>query len=310
MAFHVIVGAGSPGAATAQLLAEDGEDVRLVTRSGRGPDHERIEKIALDATDADALAKVTDGAATLFNCAMPAYDSWPELWPSLADAMLAAAERTGVVYVTLGNTYPYGPIGAEPVTEDQPIAPTTIKGEVRAKMWLDALAAHEAGRVRTVEVRPNDFLGAHAFSIFTILIVPAVLGDQPAAVPADLDAPHTWSHNVDVARTLIAASRDEGAYGRAWHVPSNEPVSFRDLTNRFAEIAGVATPQLSRMSPQDFHAAAKENPIVAELTEMSYLFQRPFVLDTSAAQARFGIEPTPLDESLRLTAESFATAAA
>jgi hypothetical protein len=34
----------------------------------------RVKREALDATDADALARLADGASTIFNCAMPAYD--------------------------------------------------------------------------------------------------------------------------------------------------------------------------------------------------------------------------------------------
>jgi nucleoside-diphosphate-sugar epimerase len=306
MADHVIVGAGSPGAATARLLAEAGDDVRLVTRSGNGPEHPRIARIALDASDADGLAAVVDGAATLFNCAMPAYNRWPTDWPPLADAMLSAAERTGVRYVMLGNAYGYPPVDG-PVAEDQPFAPVSIKGEVRAKMWHDALEAHRAGRVRVADVRPGDFIGPNAYSIFTILVVPAVLAGQPAAVPADLDAPHTFSYTLDVARALVAVAGDETAFGQAWNVPSNPPVSVRELTKRFAAAAGVPAPELLRMTPHDFHAAAKADPIVGELPELGYLWQRPFALDSTKAQQAFGIEPTPLDEALRLTAESFAT---
>ena len=38
MATHVIVGAGPIGSATARLLADDGHEVRVVTRGGAGPD--------------------------------------------------------------------------------------------------------------------------------------------------------------------------------------------------------------------------------------------------------------------------------
>src|SRR5215472_14245902 len=49
MAKHVIVGAGAVGSAAALLLAERGEQVRLVTRHGSGPRHAGIELIAADA---------------------------------------------------------------------------------------------------------------------------------------------------------------------------------------------------------------------------------------------------------------------
>ena len=46
---HVIVGAGATGSATARQLAEAGVSVRIITRSGSGPLHPNIERIAADA---------------------------------------------------------------------------------------------------------------------------------------------------------------------------------------------------------------------------------------------------------------------
>ena len=57
MAMHVIVGAGAVGSATALLLAARGEQVRIVTRHGSGPEQPGIERIAADATDAERLTE-------------------------------------------------------------------------------------------------------------------------------------------------------------------------------------------------------------------------------------------------------------
>jgi nucleoside-diphosphate-sugar epimerase len=91
MTFHVVVGAGPVGTATALLLANDGDDVRVITRRGTGPSHPRIELVAADATT--QLTSLTEGAATLINCAMPPYDRWPEETPALSAALLTAAEK-------------------------------------------------------------------------------------------------------------------------------------------------------------------------------------------------------------------------
>jgi uncharacterized protein YbjT (DUF2867 family) len=60
MSLHAIVGAGLVGSATARRLAESGERVRIVSRTGRGPEHPTIECVAADATDA-ALRRVAQG---------------------------------------------------------------------------------------------------------------------------------------------------------------------------------------------------------------------------------------------------------
>ena len=78
MPTHVIVGAGPVGSETALSLAQRGEQVRIITRSGGGPAHPAIERVAADATDADRVSALAEGARALYNCANPQYHSgWP-----------------------------------------------------------------------------------------------------------------------------------------------------------------------------------------------------------------------------------------
>ena len=296
MSLKVVVGAGAVGVPTALLLAEAGERVRLVSRRGYGPVHPRIELVAADAADTARLAEVARGAATLYNCAVPPYDQWPALWPPLAASLLAAAERTGADYVMVGNAYGYGPVDG-PVTEDRPLAATTSKGQVRARMWLGAKAACDAGRVRATEVRAHDFLGPGAASYYTLTVQSAVLAGQKATFfPADLDAPHSWTYTVDTARTAIAAGEHTESWGRAWHVPSTADISVRQLTRLIAEAAGTAPAGLAAMTRDDLAALAASDTIVAEITEMLYMTERPAILDSGDTRRLLGLRATPIDE--------------
>ncbi|MDT5066282.1 MAG: hypothetical protein QOK02_2437 [Mycobacterium sp.] len=297
MSLNVVVGAGGAGVATAELLAEAGHEVRLITRRGSGPSHPRIERVALDGTNTAELIRALTGASTLFNCAAPPYHSWPEQLPRLAAALLEAAITAGVDYVMLGNLYGYGPVDA-PMTEDLPLRPNSVKGALRAQMWADAKAAHDAGRVRVTEVRASDFIGRGAMSVFTIMVAPKILAQKTALFPADLDAPHSWTGTVDAARALIAASANERAWGCAWHAPTNGPVSARELAAMLARCANVGAPKLYRMPGWLLGAAALTSKVVRELPEMQYQLQKPFVVDSTRMQREFGLSPTPLADIL------------
>ncbi|MFE6863926.1 NAD-dependent epimerase/dehydratase family protein [Nocardia sp. NPDC057668] len=296
MSLHVVAGAGSTGSRTALLLAESGERVRLVSRRGLGPAHPLIELAAGDASDAERLTELATGASALINTAWPAYNRWPTDFPPIAAALLSAAERTGATLVSLSNIYGYGRADG-PLTEDLPMAPISVKGAVRAQIWLDALAAHAAGRARVAEVRAADFLGGDAGSLFNLLVTTPVLAGEPAAYPGDLDAPHSWSFVDDVARTLVTVARDDRAPGHAWHVPSTT-VSVRELTARLAARAGAPEPRLTSMSLGDIAWAGAQDPIVAELIEMSYTMTHPELLDSTRTERTFGLSPTPLEDVL------------
>src|SRR4051794_17855953 len=158
---HVIVGAGPVGSATATLLADRGEHVRVVTRSGRGPAHPQIELVAADAGDAARLTELTEGAAAVYNCANPQYHRWPTDWPPIAAALLTAAERTGAVLASASNLYGYGPVDG-PIGPETPLAATHPKLKLRADMWREQLARHRTGRIRTTEVRGSDYIEANS----------------------------------------------------------------------------------------------------------------------------------------------------
>src|SRR5262252_4948496 len=180
MSEHVIVGAGAVGSATAVLLAQRGEHVRVISRRGTGPQHDGVELVAADATDAERLTELTQGAAALYNCASPQYHQWFTDWPPLAAAFLTASERTGAVYASMSNLYGYGPVDG-PITPQLPVAATHPKLRLRAEMWNDMLAAQHAGRIRAVEVRASDYIEAN--SILSTVIGKSVLAGKRAYAP-------------------------------------------------------------------------------------------------------------------------------
>ncbi|GAA1194206.1 NAD-dependent epimerase/dehydratase family protein [Kitasatospora gansuensis] len=296
----VVTGAGSTGSATARLLAEQGESVRLVTRSGSGPEHPGIERVAADVTDPDRLTALIEDAEALINCAAPPYDRWKQEFPPLAEALLTAAERTGARYVMLGNLYGYGPLDG-PVTEQRPPAPSTVKGEVRARMWADALAAHRAGRARVTEVRAGSYFGPGAQSLFLILAGRQLVTGEPARYYADLDAPHSWAYPADVARTLVAAVRSEESWGLPWHVPAFATLSARALGDALAAAAGAPAARLSAMDDRELAELALKFPVLGAVAEMRYLTHQATVLDSTHTERTFGLRATPLAEVLAAT---------
>lgn len=302
MALHVVVGAGPVGSGTAVLLAEQGHEVRVVTRSGSGPKHAGVELVRADAADAAALRRAAEGAAALYNAVNPPYHRWLTEWPPIASSLLAAAEATGAVLVTMSNLYIYGqPDG--PMTEGDPLASTLPKARVRARMWEEALAAHEAGRVRVAEARASDFFGpgatvnAHLGERF----IPRVLAGRPVWVFGDPDAPRTWTYLPDIARALATLGTDERAWGRAWHVPSDPPLSQRGAAEEIARLAGVRAPAMRGIPRSAVRAVGLAVPMIREIPKVLYQFEKPFIMDSSAFTSTFGITATPMEEALRTT---------
>jgi nucleoside-diphosphate-sugar epimerase len=306
MSTHVIVGAGPIGRATARQLSELGHRVVLVTRSGSGSDLPGVEAVSADAADPAVLSELTRGAEVLYNCASPAYHRWVTDWPPLAASMLTAAERSGAVLAMVGNLYGYGPVTG-PMTEDLPLRAVGPKGRVRAQMWTDALAGHEAGRVRAVEVRGSDYIGPDAQSQLGDRVVPRLLAGKPVQVLRSADTAHSWTYVEDVAQLLVIAGSDSRAWGRPWHVPSNPPRTQREAVADLCRAAGVSQVKVGEVPPLVLKAIGLFNPLMRELPEVAYQLAGPFVIDDSAARRTFDLSPTPWDVVLKATVDSYRT---
>ncbi|MEU9037871.1 NAD-dependent epimerase/dehydratase family protein [Streptomyces sp. NPDC048352] len=298
---HVVIGFGPAGAATARLLVERGHSVRVVTASGRAPEP-GIEHVALDARDGERLTEVARGAAALYHCAAPPYHRWAAQWPPLTASVCAAAEATGAVLVMLGNLYGYGPVDA-PMTEELPLAATGPKGRVRAAGWERAHALHAQGRIKAVEVRASDFFGPGVTDggHLAARVVPPLLRGKPVSTLGDPDAPHSWTYLPDVARALVEVAGEERAWGRPWHAPTGPALSVREMTRRLAAEAGTAPVPVRGLPPAVLGVGSLFSPLLRELKEIRYQFDRPFVVDASAYEAAFTVRATPVDEQVKVT---------
>ena len=301
---HLVIGAGVIGGRVAQLLAERGEQVSVVSRSGAGPAD--VTRVAADARDAETMTRLASGAAVIYNCVNPPYHRWPTDWPPIAASVLSAAESSGAVLVTLSNLYGYGPRAggydpSHPMTEETPLAATGPKGRVRARVWQDALAAHQSGRVRAVEVRAADFVGPGAESALGERALRQIRQGKSVSVLGRADRLHTWSFTEDVAGMLVVAGADPDAWGRAWHVPSNEPHTQREVISDLGAAAGTGPARVRPVPSAVLAGMGLVWPLMRELRETEYQFRDDFVMDSSAAQTAFGLKPTAWEEIVAVT---------
>ncbi|HZB51248.1 MAG TPA: NAD-dependent epimerase/dehydratase family protein [Mycobacteriales bacterium] len=298
MTEHVVVGAGATGTAIARRLAGAGAEVALLSRSGRGPDLPGVRRGTVDAQDPAALTAAARGAKVLYLCVNPPrYDQWAQQWPPLTTAFLAAAEATGALLAMVGNLYPYGPVDG-PMREGLPDRAPGPKAKLRAALTAEALARHEAGRIRTVEVRPSDFVGSSGDSHLD-RVLPRALSGRPVRMVGAVDQPHSWTYVEDVATALVTAAGSAAAWGRVWHVPTNPPRSQREAVHDHCRAAGIEPVPVRVVPHLALRAAGLVQRHLAELAETRYQFVRPYVLDSAASEAALGLRPTPWDEVCR-----------
>ena len=238
---------------------------------------------------------------------------WPTYWPPVAEAFLVAAERTGAVLVTASCLYGYGPVD-EPMVEGMPDAATGDEGRGSGPaMWAEALAAPRGrpdpgrrgarlglhgpgghGRARTSRRSRRAALAGKAVRVFG-RPGPAALVHRRARHGSG--AGRGGRRAAGVGPGLARADQpagDPGA-GRRRRVPGRRPRAgdgARAGRGRCSAIGGRLV------------------PVLREMRETDYQFQRPYVLDSSAIERELGLAPTPWDEVCRATAEAAGVPAA
>ncbi len=312
MTHHLVLGAGGVGRATTADLVALGHTVTLASRSGRvneRPWHDThpdsVDVVAVDASDAQALTELARGATSIVNAVNPpTYTTWDTDWPPIAAATLTAAEASGAGLVMVGNLYGYGQVEA-PMREDDPLRPAGHKGRVRADMWTEALARHDAGRVRVTELRSSDYFGPgttpRTSYLGDILIEALLAGRTPFLPVGRADAPHSWTYVPDVGRLAARIATGDVGWGRVWHVPTAPARTFDEAAADVARLAGVRDRRV-RVLPRPLGTAAGlVVPVMRELRETRHQFERSFVLDSDLTQRTFDLVPTPWDEALTAT---------
>ncbi len=231
----------------------------------------------------------------------PPYHQWPERFPALQNSVISAARACGATLISMENLYMFGATGGAAMSEDTPLAPNTRKGEVRANMTRELAAAHGRGEIRAASVRASDFFGPRVLqSALGDRVFARILDGKTAQVLGDPELPHAYTYVGDIARALVLVGNEPSAWGKAWHVPSDETTTTRQIVAMIGEVAGVparatATPKLLCESWDD---SIRKSENCWRCCMNSRSRSSPM---SSALQARFGFRPTPLRDALEAT---------
>lgn len=303
---HVVIGAaGGTGSAVVDELASRRLRVRAVTRSGKGDAPERVEQVAADVGDVEGARRACEGAAVVYHCAQPPYTKWPELFPPMTQAVLDGAAAAGAKLVFADNLYVYGPPDG-PMTEEMPHRAQGKKGRTRIEMADALLRAHADGRARVTIGRSSDYYGPRGTtSTVGENIMKPALHDKRVRWLGSLDQPHTLNYLADMGRALATLGERDEADGQVWHLPAAEPLTGRQFLQLLFEAAGKPLKAGVASRPM-LRIGGVFNPLIRELNETLYQFERPFVSDASKFQATFGpFEPTPHRTAVSRTVDWF-----
>ncbi len=310
MMIAILGATGAVGKALAAELGRTGTPFRVVARSEEklryafGRYGDLVEYRAADLEDPQGAAAATKDIDLVFYTVGVPYTNFA-LHPKLVRSALDAAVASGVKrFVLVGTVYPYGIPRTDFVDESHPRDPQTFKGRMRKEQEDLVLGADGRNGLRTTILRPPDFYGPDSELSYAADMFKAALEGRAANVIGPIDTPHEFVFVPDVAKTLLALSNCDGAYGKAWNLAGPGPIT----TRRFAEMIFAAAGQKMRLRIAGkwmLNLLGVFKPMMREIAEMHYLWTTPVKLDDSRLRQLLPeLKKTPYEDGIRLTLEA------
>jgi nucleoside-diphosphate-sugar epimerase len=296
---QTILGAGGPiGVELARALANYISHIRLVSRKPEKV-NATDELFKADLTDQLMVDKAIAGSEVVYITIGFKYDIhvWQEQWPALMTNVIASCKKHKAKLVFFDNVYMYDRKHMYYMTEDTPIRPTSKKGKVRAQIASMLMDEVERGRLTALIARSADFLGP-ANSIITETVYKNLAKGKKADWFASTSRLHSYTFVPDAAKATALLGNTLDAYNQVWHLPTAPPLTGKQWVELFAREMGVK-PQVRAVPLLLIRAMGFFTPIMKELYEMGYQYDRDYVFKSTKFEKRFGIKPTSPQEGVK-----------
>lgn len=308
----VVLGYGPVGQAViAQLMAEgQSRDVVVAQRHRPNSLPEGVTFVACDSQILASVQAAFAGASQIVLTIGFAYERavWAEQWPRAMAHVLKAAEEVGARLVFVDNLYMYGP-QRSPLLETMPLTHFGAKPAVRAAITRQWMTAHREGKVRVAALRAPDFYGPNvAQSHLGDLAFGALAQGKPAMLIVDPNQKHDFAYVPDIARGVISLlNAPDEDFGQAWHIPCAPIQTPREILALASAQTGKPL-KLSAMPMFLLPVIGLFSPMMREMAEMRFQWDRPYEVDSSKFAKRFWNDPTPFSEGVAATLKAYQTA--
>jgi len=305
---YTIIGAGGAiGSPLAQMLLDEKQPVRLLSRSGKVSSGAESRKA--DVFNQAELTEAVHGSKVAYLLVGLDYNTklWQEKWPIVMQNTIRACADTSVPLIFFDNVYMYGPVDGK-MTEETSFRPSSKKGEVRAKIARMLLDAIQRGELQASIARSADFYGpwADEKSIFYQTVFKNLATGKKAQWLGNPAQPHSMSYTLDCARALITLANDPSSFNQTWHMPTyNPPPVPTDLIQMAANEMGISYKGVQAASKNIVRLLGLFIPIMREMVEMIYQTERPYWFDSTKFEQRYGVKPTSYEHGIRETVEFF-----
>lgn len=305
MALQTILGAGGAiGSALAKELHNYTDEIRLVSRTPEKV-NPNDQLFPADLTDAQQVDKAIEGSSVVYLVVGFEYVTkiWQQKWPALMQHVIDACKKHNARLVFFDNVYMYDRDYLSAMTEETPIRPTSKKGEVRTQVVQMLMSEIKSGNINALIARSADFAGTRN-SILVEMVYKNLKNGKSANWFADAGKLHSFTFVDDAAKGTALLGNTPDAYGQVWHLPTHKnTLTGQQWVELFANELNVK-PKLMMIPVWMLGLMGLFVPILKELKEMVYQYDRDYVFDSSKFDKRFNLIPTTPKAAVKAIVET------
>lgn len=303
---QTILGAsGTIGGELARELRRFTESIRLVSRKPRKVS-EDDQLFPADLLRDAEVERAVAGSKVVYLTIGLEYKTavWRAEWPKLMRNVVDACARHGSRLVFFDNVYAYAADAIPHMTEDAAIAPVSEKGKVRAEVLRTLLDAVEKGRISALVARSADFYGpaSGGKSILMETVYENLRKGKAALWLGRPDRKHAFTFTPDAARATALLGNTDDAFNQSWHLPTDaNALTARQWVELFARELDERAPKAKLRAIPSWMVGALGlfMPLMRELHEMMYQYDRDYIFDSSKFEKRFAFKPTTYPDGVR-----------
>lgn len=298
---QVILGAGGAiGKDLAKELKNYTQKVRLVSRNPQKI-NEDDELFPCDLTNSEFVEKAVKGAEVAYLTVGLPYrlKVWQQQWPVIMRNVISACKKHRCKLVFFDNMYLYDAEKLCPMIEETEVNPPSKKGKVRAQIAQMLMHEVETGELKALIARAADFYGPGiSNSMFNEAVVKNLKAGKKANWFCSLKYKHNFTFTPDAAKATALLGNTESAYGQVWHLPTAPAKTMQEWIEATARELEVK-PKTMVVSKSLVGILGLFNPLMREMKEMLYQYDRDYEFDSSKFETVFKMKPTPVTKALK-----------
>jgi nucleoside-diphosphate-sugar epimerase len=300
---QTILGSGGAiGTDVAKALVKYTDNTRLVSRKPKKV-NATDQLFTADLTKPNEVLKaVQDSDMVYLTVGLP-YNlkAWQTTWPIVMKNVIDACKHHNAKLVFFDNIYMYDESNLNPITEKTPINPPSEKGKVRAQIANMLLNEMKAGNLKALIARCADYYGPNIknTSMLTETVFNNLSKGKKANWLGSIKFKYSFTYTPDAGKATALLGNTDDVYGEVWHLPTApNPFTGEEWIKNIAKEMGVE-PKFQTAPKLLVKVIGLFVPIMKEMVEMIYQYDRDYVFDSSKFDKRFEFTPTPYLDGIK-----------